>query len=403
MMAGLNSVLVTGGAGFLGSVIVRKLLDEYPEARILVLDKSVGSADQQSPRVQYCQADITLAKEVGEVFNATKPDAVIHSAGMIPSLSERYQRRLRKAVFSINVDGTRNVLEAAVDAKCKAFIYTSSCCAVTDDLTSTFPNIDETWPVSRVSSLYGESKVQAEELVLAAQGPNLATCILRPSVIYGESDKQLIPSLHACIVKGETVYRIGSGTNLWDVDYVGNVADAHLLALKNLLTSKTAAGQVFFIQHNQPVPFRDLCLQIWKHFHHTPPYEITIPVAFAWLMGTLAEWFTWLTGKPATLSRGSVVDACAVRYASGRKARAILGHEPRVSLAEGLRLSCEVIALPAVTPGHADDNPGLCGTTAKTHRAVDVLRHQGGDYILMRDTCRCTRSDIDAAIDGSMY
>jgi sterol-4alpha-carboxylate 3-dehydrogenase (decarboxylating) len=348
MIADLRNVLVTGGAGFLGSVIVRKLLEEYPDTNIIVLDKSVEPADEQLSRIQYYRADITLPQEVRGVFDATKPDAVIHTAGLIPSLSERYQRRLEKLVFSINVDGTRNVLEAAMAAKCNIFIYTSSCCAVTDDLTSSFANIDETWPVSRESSIYGESKVKAEELVFAAQGPNFATCILRPSVIYGESDEQLIPSIYACIAKGETRYVIGKGTNLWDVDYVGNVADAHLLALKNLLTSKSAAGEVFFIQHNEAVPFRDLCLEIWKHFHHIPPYEITIPASFGWLMGTLAEWYSWLTGQPVTLSRGSVMDACAVRYASGRKARETLGHEPRVRLDEGLRLSCEVISRRAV-------------------------------------------------------
>lgn len=59
-------------------------------------------------------------------------------------------------------------------------------------------------------------------------------------------------------------------------------------------------------------------------------------------MGLLAEWKTFLTGTPTTLSRGSVKDACSMRYASGEKARRILGYEARVGIEEGLRVSCQV-------------------------------------------------------------
>lgn len=341
-MANVRSILVTGGVGFLGAVIVRKLLEQFPQCRIIVLDKSASPGNEQSPRLEYYQADVTIPEEVNRVFRATNPDAVIHTAGLIPPLSERHQRRLEKKVFNVNVNGTMHVLNAAKDACCSAFIYTSSCCACTDDLSGSYANIDETWPVSPVSSIYGESKVRAEKLVLAAQEPNFATCILRPSVIFGENDDQLIPSIHACIAKGETPFKIGSGLNLWDTDYVGNVADAHILALINLFGCQTASGEIFFIQNNQPVPFRDICLEVWKCFQHVPPYEIMIPESLGWIMGSLSELYSWLARKPTTLSRGSVMDACSTRYASGRKARRILGHQPKVGLEEGLRISCEV-------------------------------------------------------------
>ena len=64
-------------------------------------------------------------------------------------------------------------------------------------------------------------------------------------------------------------------------------------------------------------------------------------------MGLLAEWKTFLMGTPTTLSRGSVKDACSMRYASGEKARRILGYEARVGIEEGLRVSCQV--------GHSQD------------------------------------------------
>lgn len=170
----------------------------------------------------------------------------------------------------------------------------------------------------------------------------MATCSLRPSVLCGPGDYQLIPAIHACIAKHETLFIIGDGLNLWDVTYVENVADAHVLAIENLVTSRTAAGEAFLIQNNEPITFRDFCLAIWVQFGHIPPFEIRIPEGLAYFAGLMCEMATWVTGTTATLSRGSVRDACAIRYASGDKAKRILGYEARVGIEEAIRLSCEV-------------------------------------------------------------
>lgn len=101
-----------------------------------------------------------------------------------------------------------------------------------------------------------------------ANRKSLSTCVLRPSVLFGKGDTQLLPPIHACLAKQETPWIVGDGSNLWDVTYVDNVADAHVLAAQNLVSSKTAAGEVFFIQNNEPIAFRDFCLEIWKNFGH---------------------------------------------------------------------------------------------------------------------------------------
>lgn len=170
----------------------------------------------------------------------------------------------------------------------------------------------------------------------------MVTCSLRPSVLCGPGDYQLVPAIHACIAKFETPWILGDGMNLWDVTYVTNIADAHVLAAENLMGPKTAAGEAFFIQNNEPITFRDFCLAIWAHFGHIPPFEVNIPVNLAWLAGLVSEYFTWFTGTATTLSRGSVRDACHIRYASGEKAKQILGYEARVGIEQGIRLSCEV-------------------------------------------------------------
>lgn len=108
------------------------------------------------------------------------------------------------------------------------------------------------------------------------------------------------------------------------------------------MSSRSAAGEAFFIQNNEPITFRAFCLAIWAHFGHFPPFELRIPSGLAFFMGLLSECVTWVTRSATTLSRGSVRDACSVRYARGDKAKEILGYEARIGIEDGIRLSCEV-------------------------------------------------------------
>ncbi|KIW72242.1 hypothetical protein PV04_00451 [Phialophora macrospora] len=352
-------VLVTGGLGFVGSAIVRALHEFHPDWHVWILDKRKDANEVPDEvdllsgcKYDYVQADITDGGSITRALSLIQPDAVVHTAGIVPSLSERYARRLEAVVQTTNVQGTRHIVDAASKCGCRAFVYTSSCCAVTDDMSQSYANIDERWPVAERSSMYGESKAAAERVVIAANNESMSTCVLRPSVIFGEGDNQLIPPIHACIAKGETRWVIGSGTNLWDTVYVGNVADAHVLAVENLLQSQSetppagrAAGETFFIQNNEPVSFRDFSLAVWKEFEHFPPaWEIPIPEGLAWVLGLVAEVFTRISGTPTTLSRGSVMDACAMRYASGDKAKKILGYQPRIGLEAGIKRSCQEYA-----------------------------------------------------------
>ena len=124
--------------------------------------------------------------------------------------------------------------------------------------------------------------------------------------------------------------------------YVNNVADAHVQATENLLSSKTAAGEAIFISNEQPLPFRDFCLAVWADFGHYPSNEIKIPRLVAASVGSIADLVTRVTGTPTTISKGSVDDACCVRYCNGTKAQRLLGYKPRIGIEEGIRLSCEV-------------------------------------------------------------
>ena len=151
------SILITGGTGFVGSAIVDALQRKHPDWALTVLD--VEEATIARSHVRYLKGDVTLLADVNEAIEQAKPAVIIHTAGLVPALAERYGRKERDKIFRVNVEGTRNMLAAAKDNDVKAFVWTGSCTAVTDDMKHQYPNVDERWPTSNHSLIYGESKV----------------------------------------------------------------------------------------------------------------------------------------------------------------------------------------------------------------------------------------------------
>ncbi|KAF2649476.1 C-3 sterol dehydrogenase/C-4 decarboxylase-like protein [Lophiostoma macrostomum CBS 122681] len=337
----LPKVLVTGGTGFLGSEIVRLLVQTkaYEVTAIDINPPALGTGTFSD--VRYVRANILQKQELSKVFHEAKPSIVVHTVGVTPAGQARYSNKGREALFEINVTGTRNVIEVSKECGAKGLVYTSSITVLVDENDRDFVNADETWPTGRAKLLYGQSKTAAENLVLSSNSPEFPTCALRPAPIFGPNDPGAIPTLHGCIARGETPFILGDGSNLQDFVYVTNVADAHVLAVRNLLNSGTAAGQAFFVTNGEPVTLRDFCIAVWRQFDHTPPFQLRIPKSIAWWVGWAAEWATWAVRSETTLSRGAILDGTAVRYVSISKAKRILGYEPKVGLEEAVKITCE--------------------------------------------------------------
>ena len=151
------SVLITGGVGFLGSFIVDAVLEKHPTWSLVVLDQRSPLA--VDPRVKYQVGDVRDEAQIEEIVRKFHPNVIIHSAGLVPELAARYTREQENLVYNVNVDGTRNMLGVARSVGAKAFVWTGSCTAVTDVMRYQYANIDERWPTSSHSLIYGESKV----------------------------------------------------------------------------------------------------------------------------------------------------------------------------------------------------------------------------------------------------
>jgi len=338
-----TNILITGGCGFLGTSLISSLLatNRYSITAIDITPPSLGTRTFPS-HVRYVRADVLDPSALQTVFTEAQPAIVIHAVAIFPIGVARYSTKGRDAVFKVNVEGTRNVVNAARECGARGLVYTSSTTVVVDSLAHDFRNVDEKWPAGDVDTSYGQSKALAEDVVLAANDSDFKTCVLRVAPMFGENDTILIPAVHALIAARQTGFVLGTAENLQDFVYVGNVADAHVLAVANLLNSQTVAGEALFISNGEPVSLRDLCLAIWKEFGHVPKYSVRIPEGVAWWIAVITEVAGWVTGIEGTLSRGVVSEACRDRYVSIVKAGRLLGYRPRVGLVEAVKISCEV-------------------------------------------------------------
>lgn len=155
-----TNVLVTGGCGFLGTAIVSALLEtkRYNVTAIDINPPSLGSSTFPT-EVRYVRANVLDREALQKVFDEARPAIVVHTVGVYPLGVARYSMKGKDAVFKVNVEGTRNVLEATKECGAKGLVFTSSVTVVLDELKEDFKNIDETWPTGRAETSYGLSKV----------------------------------------------------------------------------------------------------------------------------------------------------------------------------------------------------------------------------------------------------
>lgn len=138
--------LISGGTGFIGSAIVRALAEKHPNFVIAVIDQSPPRSEHILPERTTCMQVDVSTEALSKAFEAVKPDIVVHTAGIVPDLAERFGRRLEQEVWKINFEGTRNMLDVSKQSGVEVFIYTSSCCMVIGDTRIAHPNINKNGP-----------------------------------------------------------------------------------------------------------------------------------------------------------------------------------------------------------------------------------------------------------------
>lgn len=346
----LGPVLVVGGCGFLGHRIVSRLR-ESAALEIWVLD--LDTERNRFPHVSYCDGDITSHSNVQAIFEKIRPQTIIHTAS--PNvLTEHPDFATRKALYEkVNILGTQNLIECA--GKCgsvKAFVYTSSASVVHDSVSDLF-EADESLPVLQTpqqTEIYSHTKGVAEKIVLAANrryGAMLTTAI-RPASMFGEDDVGWLPNLLDLYKAGKTNIQLGNNSAKIDLLYVGNSADAHILAAEALYKMhadtpyrERVDGEAFFVTNDEPYPFWDFARAVWRAAgdQSDPGRVWVIPRTIGLIMATIVEWIFWLVfwgTKEPKLTRRKVKHTCMNRTFCIDKARSRLGYVPKVSMKEGI-------------------------------------------------------------------
>ena len=320
-------VLVTGGGGFLGQALCRALrargddVTSVSRHRHPALD-ALGVPQRQA---DLADRDAVLAAFAGGF------DAVLHNAAKAGAWGSHQH------YFDANVTGTRNVIAACRAHGILRLVHTSTPSVAHR---ATHPvegaSADEVPYGEGVKAHYAATKLIAEREVLAANDARLATVALRPRLIWGPGDTQILPRLVERARAGR-LRLVGSGANRVDTTYIDNAAQAHLDALDHLQPGAACAGRAYFISNGEPWPLREI-LNAMLRAAGAPEVHASIPFRAAYALGAICEglWTALpLRGDPP-MTRFLAEQLATPHWYSMAPAARDFGYVPQVSMAEGL-------------------------------------------------------------------
>jgi nucleoside-diphosphate-sugar epimerase len=325
-------VLVTGAPGWLGSSVVEAMargfrsgpIDQKPEAvRIVALPGSDPRSLVALGNVQVATADLRDRKLPDGVFDGI--DTVFHCAGVI------HAKRI-KDLYSINVDATRNLLDAAIAAKVRRFVFVSSNSPAGLNASPTQLMVEEDPPRPYLN--YGLSKLQSEWLVNDAhRAGRIEGVIVRPCWFYGPNQPLRQTTFFKMIKKGHPPI-VGKGDNLRSMSYVDNTVQGLLLARE----VQKAAGQTYWITDRRPYSFIEILQTVGRILEVSvrPRYLPGITGDVARLADSLLQ-MTGLYNQEMHVL-GELGETIAV---SIEKAQRELGYAPEIELEEGMRRSID--------------------------------------------------------------
>ncbi|MCB0319980.1 MAG: NAD-dependent epimerase/dehydratase family protein [Bdellovibrionales bacterium] len=322
----MRVALVTGGGGFVGGAITRQLIQngivvrslgrgEYPELQKLGVETyrhDLGSND-------------SFPREILEGV-----DTIFHTAAHV-KMWGRYDD-----FYRINVQGTQKLLDQAVRAGVQRFVYTSSPSVVASG--KDLLGVDESTPYpKRYEAFYPETKARAEQEVLQKNSDTFHTCALRPHLIFGPGDTNLIPTVVSKARSGN-LRQIGDGKNLVDFSYIEDCVTGHLLAAKALESNAESRGLAYFISQGDPYLLWEWVSRVVQ-LSGLPELKGSVPTTVAHGIATLLEMVSRLfpaIGEPR-FTRFLVHEMATSHYFNIQRARNLLGYSPSVTVAEGLK------------------------------------------------------------------
>jgi nucleoside-diphosphate-sugar epimerase len=315
------SAFVTGGSGFIGRRLIRRLVAEGWTVRALARsDRSAGLvADAGAEAVR---GDLTDAASLRE--GASGCELAFHAAAQVGDWGtrERFER--------VNVQGTKDVIAACRGAGVRRLVHVGTEAALLAG--QPLVNVDETAPLRPDSPvLYCSTKAKAEQAVRDANADGLETVVVRPRFVWGPDDTVLLPNLIELVKKGRFAW-VGGGRQLTATAHVDNVVEGLWLG-----ATRGAPGGVYFVTDGAPVVFRDFITRLLATQGVTPPGR-SLPAPVATTLAAAGE-TAWrllpLPGRPP-LTRLAVWVSALETTIDITRARTELGYTPVRTIEDGL-------------------------------------------------------------------
>ncbi len=325
-------ILVTGGGGFLGFTIIKKLIDKGHQVASL----SRGRYEKlENLGVTCFQGDI--ADEDMVVRASQGQDIIIHTAAKA-GVWGPYQDYYRS-----NVIGTENVLKACRQNNIDRLVYTSSPSVVFGGEDQ--EGIDESTPYpDDFLSAYSKTKAIAEQKIIDANDSSLATVCLRPHLIWGPGDNHIVPRIVSRAKSGR-LRLIGGEAKIVDAVYIDNAADAHILAVEKLVPGSDISGRTFFITNHEPWPM-DKIINGFLEAANIAPVSKTVSASTALRIGNILEkvYKVLPTKAEPPMTRFVARQLATSHWYNNQNAKNLLGYEPKISMTEGMRRLSESLS-----------------------------------------------------------
>ena len=315
-------VLVTGAGSLLLGGVAQALVERGDEV-ICVQRRKLVTAHSTS----VTQHAVDVRDREALIAAAVGCDAIIHGAARVGVVGTWEDFR------SVNVDGTANVIHAARAHGIARLVYVSTP-SVAHSGESIVGAMADVAVTGRKGSFYAESKARAEHMVLAANTDGLGVVSLRPHLVWGPGDTQLVGRIVDRARAGRLVM-VGNGRALVDSTYIDNAISAHLAALDAVAPRATCAGRAYVIANGEPRTVTELIEGICQAAG-VPFQPKHLPLPLARIAGSVVErlWPRLRSDEPP-LTRFVAEQLGTAHWFDPRPARDDLAWSPHVTLDEG--------------------------------------------------------------------
>ncbi len=311
-------VLVTGGTSLLGASVIERLIDRGDD--VVSFQRSAGSV-----------ATTEVLGDIGDpsaLDRATSGvEAVVHLAAKVGVTGSAESFR------SINIDGTRNVIEAAQRNGVARMVHVSSPSVAHAGTALVGADASPADPTT-TRGHYSTTKAEAELLALDYNSDTFPVVAIRPHLVWGPGDTQLVGRIIERANQGRLVL-IGNGSALIDSTYIDNAGDALVAAVDRVAD---LGGQAFVVSNNQPRTVRELLERIVGAAGLPEPSR-SVPAAAAFRGGQLIEsvWNRSGSDNDPPLTSFLAEQLSTAHWFDQRRTQHALDWQPTVSLDEGFR------------------------------------------------------------------